>query len=222
MRQRRVRRDQQLLALALEPHPERPPAELAARLCPLLGRSLHRRLRQLGRHLGGVPGGADAPRDRQRLARAAGLLPPTGFVSGGFFADDEFNGGAVDNYGQQQFFTRNSNIDSWSNEVWNQVFLGDNGAPATQLRGGHSQYTTLPTHARLRGGAVPLHRDGTGATRCSSPAVRHDSSGPSYAAGQLPDSRSDSRSSSRSPSTSVADQLRARSGQGPAPHPRRL
>ena len=58
---------------------------------------------------------------------------PTGFVSGGFFADNEFNGGKVSNDGQQQYFTRNSNIDSWSNGVWNQVFLGDNGAPASAV-----------------------------------------------------------------------------------------
>jgi hypothetical protein len=43
---------------------------------------------------------------------------PQGYVSGGFFADDEFNGGTVGNDGQQQFFTRNGNIDSWSNGVW--------------------------------------------------------------------------------------------------------
>ena len=67
-----------------------------------------------------------------------------GFVSGGFFADDEFNG-AVDNYGQQQFFTRNSTIGSWSNGVWNQVFLGDNGAPATSFGPGLE-----PVHERSR------------------------------------------------------------------------
>ena len=70
---------------------------------------------------------------------------PQGYVSGGFFADDEFNGGTVGNDGQQQFFTRNSNIDSWSNGVWNQVFLGDNGAPATSFGPGSHQYTTLPS-----------------------------------------------------------------------------
>ena len=33
-----------------------------------------------------------------------------GFVSGGFLADDEFNGGAVINAGQQQFFTLQRNL----------------------------------------------------------------------------------------------------------------
>jgi hypothetical protein len=53
-----------------------------------------------------------------------------GFVSGGFFANDELNG-FVGNFRQQQYFTRNSTIGQWSNAVWNQVFLGDTGAPAT-------------------------------------------------------------------------------------------
>ena len=107
---------------------------------------------------------------------------PTGFVSGGFFADDEFNGGAVDNYGQQQFFTRNSTIDSWSNGVWNQVFLGDNGAPATSFGPGTSQYTTLA--------ATPvseeepfLTADSRGNYKVFVPAVQRNSVGPSYASG---------------------------------------
>src|SRR4051794_36826769 len=37
---------------------------------------------------------------------------PNAFVSGGYFADDEFNGGIVGSFGQQQFFTRNSNLDN--------------------------------------------------------------------------------------------------------------
>src|SRR5882757_834154 len=40
---------------------------------------------------------------------------PNAFVSGGYFADNEFNGGQIGSFGQQQFFTRNSNIDSWTN-----------------------------------------------------------------------------------------------------------
>ena len=51
------------------------------------------------------------------------------FASGGFIADSAFTGGTVVNGSQQQFFVRNSNLDGWSNGVWNQVFAGDNGAP---------------------------------------------------------------------------------------------
>ncbi len=111
-----------------------------------------------------------------------------GFVSGGFFADDEFNNGTVGSFGQQQFFTRNSDIDSWSNGVWNQVFLGDNGAPATDFgepAPNNNQYTTLA--------ATPvseeepfLYTDSSGDYNVFVPAVQRDSVGPSYAAGATP------------------------------------
>ena len=52
------------------------------------------------------------------------------FASGGFIADSSFSGGTVINGSQQQFMVRNSNLDGWSNGVWNQVFSGDTGAPA--------------------------------------------------------------------------------------------
>ncbi len=72
-----------------------------------------------------------------------------GYASGGFIGDSEFNGSEVQNDSQQQFFTQNSNIDSWTNAVWNQVFCGDNGAPAQSFAansgdsGGPNSYTTL-------------------------------------------------------------------------------
>ena len=50
------------------------------------------------------------------------------FASGGFIADSAFNGGKVINGSQQQWVVRNSNIDSWTNGVWNQVFSGVVGA----------------------------------------------------------------------------------------------
>ncbi len=106
---------------------------------------------------------------------------PNPYVSGGFLADDEFVGGAVDNYGQQQFFTRNSDIDSWSNGVWNQTFLGDNGAPASDFTPS-TQYTTLPT-TPVSEEAPFLYTGAGGDERVFVPAVRHDSVGPSYAAG---------------------------------------
>jgi hypothetical protein len=106
----------------------------------------------------------------------------TGDVSGGYFADDEFNGGIVGNYGQQQFFTRNSNIDSWSNYVWNQVFLGDNGAPANSFGSGVGQYTNVAT-TPISEEEPFLYTDDSGGQRVFVPAVRHDSVGPSYASG---------------------------------------
>jgi hypothetical protein len=104
-----------------------------------------------------------------------------GFVSGGFFADDEFNGGAVINAGQQQFFTRNTNVNNnWTNGVWNQVFLGDNGAPATSFGPGTNQYTTVPTTPVSQSEPF-LYTDARGNYSVFVPAVEHDSVGPSYA-----------------------------------------
>jgi hypothetical protein len=133
---------------------------------------------------------------------------PTGYVSGGYFADDEFNGGTVGNDGQQQFFTRNSNIDSWSNGVWNQVFLGDNGAPATDFHSGpptSNQYTTVPTTPVSQEEPF-LYTGAGGKQRVFVPAVRTGSVGPSYSTGaEAGRSISIRRFFIASPSTSVAE-----------------
>jgi hypothetical protein len=106
-----------------------------------------------------------------------------GFVSGGFLADDEFNGGTVINAGQQQFFTRNSNLDGWTNSVWNQVFVGDNGAPATDFGNADAnQYTTVPT-TPVSEEEPFLYMDGSGNYNVFVPAPQLDSAGPSYAGG---------------------------------------
>src|SRR5271155_1981405 len=42
-----------------------------------------------------------------------------GFASGGFIADSQFTAGTIINATQQQWITRNSNIDGWTNGVWN-------------------------------------------------------------------------------------------------------
>src|SRR3954447_12951771 len=65
------------------------------------------------------------------------------YASGGFIADSAFSGGTVINGSQQQFFVRNSDLDGWSNGVWNQVFAGDLGAPAQSFP--TPPYTTLAT-----------------------------------------------------------------------------
>ena len=58
------------------------------------------------------------------------------YASGGFIADSEFTGKSITNGSQQQWVTRNSDIDGWSNGVWNQVFCGDPGAPAQNFNNG--------------------------------------------------------------------------------------
>jgi hypothetical protein len=105
------------------------------------------------------------------------------YSSGGFIADSVFSGGSVINGSQQQFIVRNSNIDDWTNSVWNQVFSGDVGAPA-QAFGGTTgtQYTTLPTSPVTEEEPF-LYTDSGGSYRVFVPAVQHNSSGPSWASG---------------------------------------
>jgi hypothetical protein len=61
-------------------------------------------------------------------------LTPTGFgwASGGYIADSKIDG-QLQPFSQQQWYTRNSNIQMNLNAVWNNVFTGVVGAPATSF-----------------------------------------------------------------------------------------
>jgi len=110
------------------------------------------------------------------------------FASGGFIADSSFSGGTVINGSQQQFLVRNTSLDGWTNGVWNQVFSGDPGAPAQSfsatsgLPGGTQPYTTLATSPVTQEKPF-LQTDSAGHYSVFVPALRHDSSGPSWAGG---------------------------------------
>ncbi|MFC9158796.1 discoidin domain-containing protein [Streptomyces bauhiniae] len=90
--------------------------------------------------------------DRWAVAQAApfrrihvqgGLnLAPNGYgwASGGYIADSKIDG-TVGPYSQQQWYTRDSSVGGWTNGVWNMVFSGVQGAPATNFDSG--PYTTL-------------------------------------------------------------------------------
>jgi hypothetical protein len=105
------------------------------------------------------------------------------YASGGFIADSRFTGANVVNGSQQQFLVRNSDIDAWSNGVWNQVFAGDNGAPVQTFPS--PPYTTLPTNPVSRERPF-LYVDGAGGYDVYAPAVQHDGVGVSWADGQTP------------------------------------
>ena len=126
------------------------------------------------------------------------------FASGGFIADSDITDGSIVSGSQQQFLVRNTDIDGWSNGVWNQVFAGDPGAPATELHGGGgNQYTTLPTNPVTQEEPF-LYQDGQGNFRVFVPAVQHDSSGPAWGSGtEAGTSRADQQVLHRQPSTSV-------------------
>ncbi|MEU3448901.1 discoidin domain-containing protein [Streptomyces thermolilacinus] len=81
----------------------------------------------------------------RRMHVKGGLnLAPNGYgwASGGYIADTKVDG-QIGNYSQQQWYTRDSAIGGWSNSVWNQVFSGVEGAPATSFP--EPRYTTLNT-----------------------------------------------------------------------------
>jgi hypothetical protein len=105
------------------------------------------------------------------------------YASGGFIADSRFTGASIVNGSQQQFLVRNSDIDGWSNGVWNQVFAGDTGAPAQSFP--NPPYTTLDTNPVSREKPF-LYVDGSGAYNVYVPAVQHDSASVSWASGQTP------------------------------------
>ena len=112
-----------------------------------------------------------------------------GYASGGFLADSVIAGAAVVNGSQQQYFVRNTQLDGWSNGVWNQVFVGTPGAPAQSFApkpagsAGAEPYTTVAT-APITQEPPFLYRTADGQLAVFVPAVRQDSSGPSWTGGQ--------------------------------------
>jgi hypothetical protein len=107
------------------------------------------------------------------------------FASGGFIADSAFNGSVVVNGSQQQWVTRNSNVDVWTNGVWNQVFSGVVGAPAQCFPADKScggPYTTVATSPVTRE-APFLYLDAEGHYKVFVPATRLNSVGTSWSSG---------------------------------------
>src|ERR1700678_2975321 len=112
------------------------------------------------------------------------------FASGGFVADSTFAGASIVSGSQQQWITRNSNLDGWSNGVWNQVFSGVVGAPAQCFPVQSScggPYTTLATSPVTRG-ARCLYTDSHGNYNVFVPSVQHNSVGTTWGSGETPGS----------------------------------
>jgi hypothetical protein len=108
----------------------------------------------------------------------------TGFTSGGFIADSQFTGSTVVNGSQQQFMVRNSELDGWTNAVWNQVFSGDTGnVPAQSFP--NPTFTTLAT-SRVTREAPFLYQDAAGNYNVLVPSAQQNSSGTTWANGTTP------------------------------------
>jgi hypothetical protein len=104
------------------------------------------------------------------------------YASGGFIADSRF--GPITNGSQQQWLTRNSEIGTWSNGVWNQVFSGVVGAPDDSAFP-NPPYTTLATTPLSREKPF-LFTDERGAVKVRVPAAKRDTRGISWADGLTP------------------------------------
>ena len=110
------------------------------------------------------------------------------YASGGFIADSEFTGSTIVNGSQQQWLVRNSNLDGWTNGVWNQVFSGVIGAPAQCFPSQAScggPYTTLATSPLTRE-APYLFKDSEGDYNVFAPSVQQNTTGTTWASGQTP------------------------------------
>ena len=105
------------------------------------------------------------------------------YASGGFIADSQT--GFIINGSQQQFLVRDSSIGGWSNGVWNQVFSGVVGAPPQSFGTtpyDPPPYTTLATSPVTRERPF-LYVDSSGHYNVFVPALRHNSSGTTWASG---------------------------------------
>jgi len=111
------------------------------------------------------------------------------YASGGFIADSEFEGGTIVSGSQQQWITRNSQIDGWTNGVWNQVFSGVVGAPAQCFPQDSCSgpYTTLATSPVTREEPY-MYIDSNGNYNVFVPSVQFNSAGTTWANGQTPGS----------------------------------
>src|SRR4051812_7452834 len=105
------------------------------------------------------------------------------YASGGFISDSAFSGGTVINGSQQQFIARNSDLDDWTNGVWNQVFAGANGAPPQSFP--TPPYTTLATTPASREKPF-LYLDPRGGLRVFVPSAQSGSRGTTWAHGSTP------------------------------------
>ncbi|PRY44981.1 hypothetical protein CLV43_102546 [Umezawaea tangerina] len=101
------------------------------------------------------------------------------YASGGFIADSKLP--ATTNGSQQQWLTRNSEVASWSNGVWNQVFSGVVGAPDDSAFP-DPPYTTVDTTPVSREKPY-LFVDAKGKYNVRVPAARKNTSGTSWSAG---------------------------------------
>ncbi|MGI5241873.1 discoidin domain-containing protein [Dactylosporangium sp. CA-139066] len=107
--------------------------------------------------------------------------PNCGWASGGYIADSRVSG-TIKPCSQQQWFTRDSTIGGWQGALWNMVFSGVQGAPATSFPS--PAITTLATSPVTQEKPY-LYADASG-YRVFVPSLRTNSSGATWTNGQTP------------------------------------
>jgi hypothetical protein len=104
-----------------------------------------------------------------------------GFASGGFISDSVVDG-KIESCSQQQWYTRNTTMGSWTGNVWNMVFSGDIGAPAQHFP--NPSYTNVANTPVSREKPF-LYIDSSGNYNVFVPTLRTNSSGTSWSGGGL-------------------------------------
>ncbi|WNR46221.1 discoidin domain-containing protein [Paenibacillus roseipurpureus] len=105
-----------------------------------------------------------------------------GWASGGFLADSKVDGQVIP-ASQQQWFSRNSEWASWSNGVWNMVFVGDKNTPTGQFP--DPPYTVVPNTSLMREKPY-LYLDNTNQYQVFVPSLSQNTQGTSWANGPTP------------------------------------
>ncbi|GAA2486700.1 RICIN domain-containing protein [Winogradskya humida] len=116
---------------------------------------------------------------RRMHVRGNLALSDGGWSSGGFMSDTKIDG-QIQSGSQQQWLTRNSQMGSWNGSNWNQVFVGDQGAPANSFPS--PPYTTVGQTPKIAEKPY-LYVDSAGAYQVFVPSVRSNSTGTSWASG---------------------------------------
>lgn len=98
------------------------------------------------------------------------------FASGGYLANTRV-AGTVASGSQQQWFTRNSQVGAWDGGVWNTVFSGVQGAPATDFGQGERGVTTTVDNTPVSREAPFLYRSNNGELALFVPNAKTGSSG---------------------------------------------
>ncbi|OCT15566.1 hypothetical protein A8709_15955 [Paenibacillus pectinilyticus] len=105
-----------------------------------------------------------------------------GWASGGFLADSIIDGQVIP-ASQQQWFSRNSQWASWSNGVWNMVFVGDKNTPTGAFP--DPPYTVVPNTPIIREKPY-LYIDGSNNYQVFVPSLSQNTQGASWANGATP------------------------------------